>query len=457
MNVGKVFLVASAVAVVAATALIVAAPGSQEPPKTFLPQGGERPPVDATDIFKNPDPLPRFNPRHPELGFVEHSDGLPQSGTWRGYPLLHDFNGDGRADLVASNREEDGYGVWVAPSKGPWVRSVDGPKKGVGGLPADMAYGPARAADMDSDGRADLLLSAHTDALRLYRNVLAEDDQGRPTDDGKLHWSRTESAIENPFLMLDIDVGDIDGDGLPDIAGIGHFKGGIGIYLGDGKGGMRRLPESGKLLDSKSFGQRLQLADLDGDGANDIVTASNRGLKVFLTRRGPPLAWEERSAGLPQPKIGNSITGLCVGSFRGGKTPEIVACLVPDPTQDPKTHDTIGVYAWNAEKKQWEHVDAGLPRNEIYRDVVCGDMNKDGHLDLIAMSRECGGVIYLGDGRGGFAAKGRLPGIRGVGRLALGDVDADGLLDVIVSIPATKERPEDGGLRAMRNRPELWN
>ena len=125
---------------------------------------------------------------------------------------------------------------------------------------------------------------------------------------------------------------------------------------------------------------------------------------------------------------------------------------MPNVSRGPDTTRS----AWNAEKLTWEHVDSGLPRNEIYRDVACGDMNKDGHLDLIAMSRENGGVIYLGDGKGGFAPKGRLPGIFGVGRLALGDVDADGLLDVVVSIPATKERPEAGGLRAFKNRPELW-
>lgn len=422
----------------------------------FPPPKGDAPQGDPSDIFKDKEKRVLFQPRHPELPFTERSEGLPQSGTWRGYPLLFDFNGDGRADLIASNREEDGYNAWASPAKGPWVRCIEGPKKDVGGLPRDMAYGPARAADMDGDRRPDLLLSAHTDALRIYRNVLALDDKGQSVDDGRLHWMRTETSIENPFLMLDIAVGNLNGDTYPDVVGIGHFKGGISAYLGDGKGGVRRLGESDKIMDPKAFGQRIEVADLDGDGIDDIIANTNRGMKCYLTRPGSTFTFEERSAGLPNPSIGNSITGLCTGRFRKDKPVEIASCLVPDPMQKPETIDTIGLYAWNAEKKSWEHVDSGLPRNEVYRDVACADFNADGNLDLLTFSLECGGVFYLGNGQGGFTPKGRLPGIYGIGRIAIGDIDGDKLPDIAVSIPATKEHPEIGGMRAFVNRPELW-
>src|SRR6185436_9650502 len=146
--------------------------------------------------------------RFPELPLIEFSEGLPRSGTWLGYPLLFDFNHDGRADLIASNREEDGYNAWMAPEKGPWIRSIQGLDD------RTMAYGPAAAADMNSDGVPDLVLSAHTDAVRIYLN------------DGAMVWKRSASAIENPYLILDVAIGNINGDALPDVVGIGHFKGG---------------------------------------------------------------------------------------------------------------------------------------------------------------------------------------------------------------------------------------
>lgn len=420
------------------------------PPKSEAQQG------DPSELFKEKERRVYFAPKYPELPFVERSQGLPQSGTWRGYPLLADFNGDGRADLVASNREEDGYSAWAATAAGGWLLSNDGPAKEVGGLPRDMQYGPARAADMDGDRRLDLLVSAHSDALRIYRNVLALNEAGSVLEDGKLRWLRTESPIDNPYLMLDIAVGNLDGDAHTDVVGIGHFKGGIGVYLGDGKGGVRRLPECERLLENRVFGQRIELADLDGDGLDDIVATTNRGAKAWLTRKGTPMTWEERSTGLPNPSIGNSITSLCAARFRAGGSAEILTGLVPDPLQPPERFDTIGLYAWNPEKKTWEHVDSGLPRNEVYRELACGDFDSDGKLDLLALSLENGGVFYLGDGKGGFTPKGRLPGIFGVGRVAVGDIDGDKRLDVAVSIPATKEHPDSGGIRAFINRAELW-
>lgn len=461
MNAGKTFLFATTAAGAVAAVLITrsCSDAHSDPVSRhvqFPPQTPPGEPVDPNELFKDKETASRFAPKEPELAFVERSEGLPTSGTWRGYPLLHDFNGDGRADLVASNREEDGYNVWAATAAGPWLRSIDGPRKGEGGLPRDMQYGPARAADVDGDGRDDLLVSAHSDALRLYRNVLATDADGKPVEQDKLHWLRTTQPIDNPFLMLDIATGDVNGDKKVDVVGIGHFKGGFGVYIGDGKGGMQRLPESAQIIDTKTFGSRVELVDLDGDGHDDIVANTNRGQRVYITHPGTPYSWEDRSAGLPNPKIGNSITGQCVGHFTGSKSFEIASCLVPDPMVKPELFDTIGVYAWDAEKKSWSHVDKGLPRNEVYRDLACADFNADGNLDLLVLSLESGGVFYLGDGKGGFHAKGRLPGIYGVGRIATGDIDGDNLVDIVISIPATKEHPEWGGLRAFVNRAELW-
>lgn len=420
----------------------------------FPPPKADTQKVDPSEIFKNKERRAYFAPKYPELAFVECSNGLPQSGTWRGYPHLADFTADGRADLVASNREEDGYSAWAAAPGCKWLLSNDGPAKDVGGLPRDMQYGPSRSGDVNGDGRLDLLLSAHSDALRVYLNVPASGGEG--TQDGQIHWMRSESPIENPFLMLDIAVGDLDGDGHLDVAGVGHFKGGISVYLGDGKGGMRRLPESEKLLDVRAFGQRIEIADLDGDGVGDIVATTNRGLRAWITKRGTPLQWEERSAGLPNPNIGNSITSLAVGRFREGRPAEIATGLVPDPMQKPETLDNGGVYGWNPEGKTWEHVESGLPRAEVYREVAAGDFNGDGKLDLLVLTLENGAVFYLGDGKGGFTPKGRLSGNHGVGRVAVGDIDGDRLPDVAISVPATKDQPDKGGVRAYLNRPAIW-
>ena len=380
----------------------------------------------------------------PELPFEEHSKGLPESGTWRGYPLLHDFTGDGMADLVVSNREEDGYNTWEFAKGGPWIHHIEG-------LDRTMAYGPARAADMNSDGIPDLVLSAHTDALRVYLN------------DGHMSWTLASRlpGTDNPNLLLDIAVGNLNGDGMPDVAGIANFDGGLSVLVGDGKAsveeghpGLRRLAESRTLIGTKPMGSVIELADLDGDGIDDIVAATSIGAKAFLTRAGETMSWEDVSAGLPNPKIGNSIYATRVARFVPGAWPQIALCGLLDPTD--KEPDTIGVYAWDPASKTWDHIDTGLPRGAPYRDLAAADFDRDGNMDILALSLTEGGAIYRGDGKGGFEAAGRLPGVTGSGCATVGDIDGDGWVDIIIVQTADKDHPEQGSVRAFLNRPGVW-
>jgi len=403
-------------------------------------------PEDAKGVFQS-EPKPKRVFKHAVLGFVARDQGLPSSGTWIGYPFLHDFNGDGRADLVASNREEDGYSAWESGADGRWILRNAGPTLPDGdgpGLPRDMQYGPASAADMDGDGIDDLVLSAHSDALRIY------------TNDGQMRWTRSTGTVENAFLFLDVDTGNLNGDAFPDVAAIAHFEGGAVLFLGDGKGGLRRLPESKGILPERSMGKDIELGDLDGDGIDDLVIGSNQGLKAILVRPGTPLVFEDISAGLPVPTIGNTIYTVAIGRFLPGDRPQIAAAIIANPNDKGAQRDYVGVWAYDSEKKSWAHADQGLERDEPYRDLAAADFDRDGDLDLLTISIESGAVIHLNDGQGNFTAKGRLDGAYNKGRAAVGDVDGDGWIDIVVAIPATKEDPAPGRLRCYRNRPEIW-
>jgi hypothetical protein len=392
------------------------------------------------EIFGEGQEAPKpYVPALAELPFQEISAGLPGSGTWIGYPLLFDFTGDRRADLVVSNREEDGYNSWQAPGEGEasWGLRIKE-------LPRDLGYGPARAADFNSDGIFDLLISAHSDGVRLYLG------------DGKMLWKQAPGKIENPNLSLDVAVGNLNRDGHPDVVAMGHFEGGLGIYIGDGKGGLARLPQSADLLSRKVFGRRAELVDMNNDGTDDIVAATDRGLKVFFTQPGETLSWKESSAGLPAPVIGNTIYGMAIGDFVEGGLPEIAAAIMPDVSKAKGERHSFGIFAWDKENNSWTACESGVSRDDRYRDLVAGDLNKDGHLDLVASSMENGAAIYLGDGKGNFTVRGRIPGILGRGRIALGDINADGWLDFAAAIPATKESPEKGGVRAFLNSEKIW-
>ena len=101
-------------------------------------------------------------------------------------------------------------------------------------------------------------------------------------------------------------------------------RGSHGAVLDEGT--LKRLPESRTMLGSKPFGRTIELVDLDGDGIDDIVAATNLGAKAFLTRPGEPYRFEDVSGGLPNPAIGNSIYAVRAARFVTGGWPQIAVC-----------------------------------------------------------------------------------------------------------------------------------
>ena len=76
-----------------------------------------------------------------------------------------------------------------------------------------MMYGGSDAGDLDGDGDPDLVFGSHLDGLRVFING------------GDLQWTESSSQHENPFRMLDVCLGHLDGDEHLDVVGIGHFAG----------------------------------------------------------------------------------------------------------------------------------------------------------------------------------------------------------------------------------------
>jgi hypothetical protein len=173
-----------------------------------------------------------------------------------------DLNGDGLPDfVVASNlMGRDNLIFLNAPANG-----------GYAALPLEVrprAYVRSVAdGDFDEDGRVDIALGYVNFELGVKR---AGVDLYFGGADGV--WRRaplTSEAGRNVFEALT--AGDVDGDGHLDLAGLDK-DGGFGLFLGDGKGKftLETSPEAQEPR-GKCRGYGLKLADLDGDGADEIV------------------------------------------------------------------------------------------------------------------------------------------------------------------------------------------
>jgi hypothetical protein len=401
-------------------------------------EGQPRYAVDALGTF-----TPRAQEQAPEaplplLDFQEFSEGLPPMGEWSGPPLLFDLNADGSSELVASSCEEGGYTCWIAPGGGRalWTWACEG-------LPRGIGCGAAGSGDLDGDGKPDLALTSALHGLRIYLG------------DGQLRWREPPWPLADTAPIADLACGDLDGDGGTDIAWLGSLRGGLQILYGGKPGGLRPAPDA-KLLPENAFGRALELADLDDDGRSDIVVATDARVRAFLAANPAGPGWRELSQGLPAPASPAALMALCCGRFTADSRPQIAVCSQPDPGLPPSRRNTIGLYRYSAALGAWEQFDSGLPRGDRYFDLRAADFDADGKLDLVALSLEHGAAIYLGDGKGGFRASGRLAGVHGRGHLAVGRIDADALPDIALSVKTEVRQPEGGGVRAFINSPAVW-
>jgi len=164
--------------------------------------------------------------------------------------------------------------------------------------------------------------------------------------------------------------GDFNGDGVTDLATANEFGNSISILLGDGTGGY-----AAPVNYAAGNPHRLAVADINGDGQLDLVTAA---------------------AGIAsQVQV---LFGLGGGTF----APAVTAFPTP----------------------------AGAI------DVEVVDLNGDGRLDIVASSTDTltGSVsVGLGQPGGGFAVTTFPAGTGAAEALAIGDLNGDGLLDVVAA------------------------
>ena len=176
---------------------------------------------------------------------------VPTAGT--GSPAAtSDLDRDGDLDLLVLEPEAVSLRGSLTGTHGDWILE-EAP------APPVTASAGACAADLDLDGDEDLIL-AKLGTARVWHNV-----------DGTLVLVHELETGAN--RIEDVEVGDLDGDGLPDILTVGTVNG-LEVFLNDGSGGYEG-PSA--LVPPTAPANVAELGDLDGDGDLDVVLGTLRG------------------------------------------------------------------------------------------------------------------------------------------------------------------------------------
>jgi len=337
-------------------------------------------------------------------------NGLPSGKIWKTQMAFGDIDGDGFPDLGTVSRLADGPYVWRGDGKGNWTSASEGlPRESFCG--GGMAFG-----DANKDGLMDVAIADHCRGVFVYFG------------DGKGNW-RNASAGLPTIGSEDIAFGDFNGDGCLDVAVVAASEEGVRAYKGDCNGVWQ---ESSTGLDGTGWGNGVEMADLDGDGNIDVIAAHSSGPRVWLGDGTGK--WTSASEGLPAPEIHGLYWGIAVGDVNGdGKLDVASGAAIPGAEVFIQEQGESGV--------RWRRAVEGIiPMNAL--GVALGDLDNDGHVDLVVAGKsnveEIGGVYgifpFFGDGRGNWTSVDNT-GLPTDGRertwgVALPDIDNDGVLDV---------------------------
>ncbi len=263
----------------------------------------------------------------------------------------------------------------------------------------------AASADLNGDGMLDL--------IEFYRDLVDPNyfDIRFGLADGGLGQPEKYSFSG----MSSVAVGDLNGDGVPDLV-VSNEQGTLVAYINDGGGGLA----AGRTASLSSFPNGMAIGDLNGDGRGDIVVGNNNDqLEILLGNSDGGF-----SAPFTVPIAqATGLESLAVGDLNGDGLADIVA----DSPLGAQLIVLLSQGDGGFESALYQPSVPGqilfLPNGTSTPDLVVG-LGGDGSLAVTN-----GFAVLHNNGDGTFGAAKTYP-ILGGGQLAIGDFNGDCVLDV---------------------------
>lgn len=348
-----------------------------------------------------------------------------QNFTTGHYPhglALADFNLDGKPDLLVSKGSSTTASVLRNTTSGSTVSFA---------TPLEVAangnnHEGAATGDLDGDGKLDFVLTnTHgPHSVSVYRNT---------TTGSVISFA---GMIDLPVVAspYDVAIGDVDGDGKPDVVAVNSGTGANVVSIFRNTGTPGNISFAGRIdLDGGLGPFSVEIADLDADGKPEIVVTGQYSSSSHLSVLKNMSSVGNISFQTPVvlANIGGPFT-VAVGDLNGDGKPDLVtSSAFANAIVVKRNISTPGVLTFSG---QQDHFSTGL----YPEGVAITDFDGDGKPDVVATNNGGNSVSVLQNTTStinsmSFAnhidyAVGAHPNF-----VACGDLDGDGRSDIIAA------------------------
>ncbi|MHC4217244.1 MAG: FG-GAP-like repeat-containing protein [Planctomycetota bacterium] len=327
--------------------------------------------------------------------------------------VIGDLDGDNVADVATANSSAQDISIRFGigdGSLGPETRLDPGT-----GHPRQLAIG-----DLDADGDPDLV-AAIRDGTGSVAVMLNE---------GSSQFS-TPVQVGSPNLTFALELVDLDGDGDLDVAVVGGFiEIRVEILLNDGTGMLSPVGSHTAIVTDFTYIADVSAGDIDGDGLPDlavvaavttgaIVTFRNLGNGEFLGPVPVDLSVSNPTGVLLHDLTGDGIADLAVTKACLGEDEVVISLNDGQGDFGPGASNPVGSLCHSF-------------TNPFA--LEAGDLDLDGTIDLVVVSRNDDQArVLLNRGAGAFSAPLSLPVDNEPIAAAVGDLNADGRDDIVTA------------------------